>query len=52
MYDASCHAKRMVKVSGDAHLMGVQGTVQYNSNVKSEPKHLACEETPIHAFYF
>ena len=33
-----------VKVSGDAHLMGVQRTVQNNSNVKSEPKHLACED--------
>ena len=33
-------------------LVGVQRTVQNNGNVKSEPKYLACEQSPIRAFYF
>ena len=57
-YDASHHAKhhawmgRAAQVSGVARLVGVQRTVQNNNNVKSEPKYLACEESPIRAFYF
>ena len=43
---------RLAQVSGVAHLVGDQRTVQKNGNVKSEPKYLACEESPIHAFYF
>ena len=42
----------VAQVSGVAHLVGDQRTVQKNGNVKSEPKYLACEESPIHAFYF
>ena len=39
-------------VSGVAHLVGVvQRIVQNNGNVNSEPKYLACEESPICAFY-
>ena len=59
MYDALCCSKRhaawmgrAAQVSGIARLMGVQRTVQKNGNVKSEAKYLACEEPPIHAFYF
>ena len=58
MYDASCCAKRharmghTVQVSGVAHLVGGQKTLQNNGNVKSKPKYLACEESPIRAFYF
>ena len=33
-------------------LVGAQRTVQNNGNVKSEPKYLPCEESPIRAFYF
>ena len=57
MYDASCRSKcharmgRAAQVSGVPRLVGVQRTVQNNSSVKSEPKYLACEESPIHAFY-
>ena len=58
-YDASRRSKRhaaqmgrVVQVSGIAHLVGVQRAVQNNANVKSEPKYLACEESPICAFYF
>ena len=40
------------QVSGVAHLVGVQRTVQENGNVKSKAKYLACEEPPICAFYF
>ena len=49
-----CHARmgRVVQVSGVARLVGVQRTVQKNDNVKSEPKYLVCEESPIHVFYF
>ena len=36
---------------GVARLVGVQRTVQNNGNVKSEPKYLACEESPVRAFY-
>ena len=32
-------------------IVGVQRTVQNNGNVKSEPKYLACEESPVRAFY-
>ena len=32
-------------------LVGVQRTVQNNGDVKSEPKYLACEESPVRAFY-
>ena len=41
-----------LQVSGVACLVGVQRTVQNNRNTKSEPKDLACEESPIRAFYF
>ena len=41
-----------VRLSGVAHLVGAQRTVQNNGYVKSEPKYLACEESPMHAFYF
>ena len=58
-YDASRHSKRpaalmghAVLVSGVARLVGVERTVQKNGNVKSEPKYLAGEESPIRAFYF
>ena len=56
-YDASRRSKRHVqvgraaKVSGVFRLVGVQRTVQNKSNVKSEPKYLACEESPICTFY-
>ena len=43
---------RAAQVSGVARLVGVQRTVQNNGNVKSEPKYLACEQSPIRAFYF
>ena len=43
---------RAAQVSGVARLVGVQRTVQNNDNVKSEPKYLACEQSPIRAFYF
>ena len=39
------------QVSGVAHLVGVQRAVQNNGNINSEPKYLACEESPVHAFY-
>ena len=58
MYDASHRSKRhaqmglAAQVSGVVHLVGVQRTVQNNGNVKTEPKYLACEESPIRAFYF
>ena len=39
-------------VSGVVRLVGVQRTVQKNGNVKSEPKYLACKESPVRAFYF
>ena len=58
-YDALCRSKRpavqmgrTVLVSGVVHLVGVQRTVQKNGNMKSEPEYLACEESPICAFYF
>ena len=58
-YDASHFSKRpavlmgcAAQVSGVARLMGVQRTVQNNSNAKNEAKYLTCEESPIHAFYF
>ena len=34
---------RTALVAGITHLVGVQRTVQKNSNVNSEPKYLACE---------
>ena len=43
---------RVALASGIARLVVVQRTVQKNSNVKSEPKYLACEESPVRAFYF
>ena len=49
------HAARMgraAQVSGIARLVGVQRAIQKNSNMKSEPKYLAFEESPIHAFFF
>ena len=48
------HARmgRVAQVSGVARLVGVQRTVQNNGNEKSEPKYLACEQSPIRAFYF
>ena len=55
-YDASHHSKhhawmgRVAQVSGVSHL-GVQRAAQNNGNVNSEPKYLACEESPVHAFY-
>ena len=57
-YDASRRSKRHARmgraaqVSGVARLVGVQRTVQNNGNVKSESKYLACEQSPIRAFYF
>ena len=61
-HDASRRSKRHARmgraaqVSGVARftfsIMGVQRTVQNNGNVKSEPKYLACEESPVRAFYF
>ena len=58
-YNGSCRSKhpaalmgRVALASGIARLVLVQRTVQKNSNVKSEPKYLACEESPICAFYF
>ena len=45
-YDALCRAKHHVSVRRCSHLVGVQRTVQNNDNVKSEPKYLACEESP------
>ena len=57
-HDASRRSKRHARmgraaqVSGVARLVGVQRTVQNNGNVKSEPKYLACEQSPIRAFYF
>ena len=30
----------------------VQRTVQNNGSMNSEPKYLACEESPIDAFYY
>ena len=56
-YDASRRSKhharmgRAAQVSDVARLVGVQRAVQNNSNVKSEPKYLACEEYPVRAFY-
>ena len=56
-YDASRRSKRHARmgraaqVSGVVRLVGVQRTVQNNGNVKSEPKYLACEESPVRAFY-
>ena len=29
-------------------MVGVQRTVQNNGNVKSEPKYLACEQSPVY----
>ena len=43
---------RAAQVSGVARLVGAQKTVQNNGNVKSESKYLACEESPVCAFYF
>ena len=43
---------RMAQVLGVAHLVGAPRAVQNNSNVKSEPKYLACKESPICDFYF
>ena len=57
VYDASCcfkhHARmgRAAQVAGVARLVEVQRAVQDNSNVKSEPKHLACEESPVRTLY-
>ena len=57
MYDTSRHSKHHVRmghaaqVSGVAHLVGVQRAVQNNANMNSEPKYLACEESPVRAFY-
>ena len=56
-YDASRRSKRHVqveraaKVSGVAHLLGVQRAVQNNGDMKSEPKIPGCEESPVCAFY-
>ena len=54
-YDASHHSNRhavrmgcAAQVSGVARLVGVQRTVQKHGNLKSEPKYLACEESPIY----
>ena len=44
-------ARRRCQALGVALLVGVQRTVQNNGNVKSEPKYLACEESPVRAFY-
>ena len=58
MHDALCRAKcqermgRVAQVSSVALLVGVQRTVQNNCNVRSKPKYLAFEETPICAFHF
>ena len=59
VYDALRRSKRPAALMGRAALVfgvarsvGVQRTVQKNSNVKCEPKYLACEESPICAFYF
>ena len=43
---------RAAQVSGVARLVGVQRAVPKNGNVNSEPKYLACAESPIRAFYF
>ena len=57
-YDAShctkCYARmgRAAQVSGFARLVGAQRTVQKNDNVKSEPKYLAYEGSPICVLYF
>ena len=45
-------SSQMMQVSGIARLVGAQRTVQNNGNLNSEPKCLACEESPIRAFYF
>ena len=56
-YDAlrrsKCYVQvgRAAKVSGVFRLVGVQRTVQNNSNAKSEPKYQAYEESPVCAFY-
>ena len=56
-YDASCRSKHharmgcVAQVAGVARLVGVQRAAQNNGNVKSEPKYLAYEESPDHAFY-
>ena len=42
---------RTAQASGVACLVGVQRAVQSNSSVKSEPKYVACEESPVRAFY-
>ena len=41
----------VAQVSSVARLVGVQRAAQNNSNVKSEPEYLACEESPVRAFY-
>ena len=57
-YDALRRFNRPVSLMGPAALVSgvarsVQRTAQKNGNVKSEPqKYLACEESPIRAFYF
>ena len=59
-YNASRHSKHhaqmghVVHVSGVSCLVGVQRTVQNNGNMKGEPKYMypACEQSPIHTFYF
>ena len=43
---------RAAQMSGVTRLVGVQRTVQKQDNVKSEPKYLTFEESPIRAFYF
>ena len=42
----------MAQVSGVGCSVGAQRTVKNNGNLKSEPKYLACEESPIRTFYF
>ena len=42
---------RVALASGIARLVVVQRTAQKDGNVRSEPKYLACEESPVYAFY-
>ena len=58
-YDASRCSKRHALMGGCGasvrhclFILGVQRAAQNNNgNVKSEPKYLACEESPVRAFY-
>ena len=55
-HDASRRSKRHARMGRAAQVSGVARLVQWspknNGNVKSEPKYLACEESPVRAFYF